>query len=209
MSSDDLTTTSYAILGLLAIQDWSTYELAQQMERSLSYFWPRAQSRIYEEPKRLVSLGLAKATSGSTGRRQRTTYAITAKGRRALARWLAVPGNGPVVEFEALLKVFFGDHSGRNDVLTNVAAIRDWADQQDRRNIEFARAYVESGGPFPERLAFITLIGKFLTDFADMVGEWAQWAAAEVSSWPANERPPAAWDVLHAVAARPITTQSR
>ena len=62
MSTDELTTTSYAILGLLGIQPWTTYELAQQMERSLKYFWPRAQSRIYEEPKRLAALGLAKAT---------------------------------------------------------------------------------------------------------------------------------------------------
>ena len=31
MSSRPLTTTSYAILGLLAIQPWSTYELAQLM----------------------------------------------------------------------------------------------------------------------------------------------------------------------------------
>ena len=83
MSTDSLTTTSYAVLGLLGIQPWTTYELAQQMERSLKHFWPRAQSRIYEEPKRLATLGLAKASREHVGRRPRTTYTITAKGRRA------------------------------------------------------------------------------------------------------------------------------
>ena len=58
MSSSALTTTSYAILGLLAIKPWSTYELAQQMDRSLGRIWPRAQSKLYEEPKKLVARGL-------------------------------------------------------------------------------------------------------------------------------------------------------
>ena len=46
-----LTTTSYAILGLLAVKPWTTYELAQQMRRALGQFWPRAESKLYEEPK--------------------------------------------------------------------------------------------------------------------------------------------------------------
>jgi DNA-binding PadR family transcriptional regulator len=58
--TDSLTTTSYAILALLALQEWSSYELAQQMGRSVDWFWPRAESVVYEEPKRLVRLGLAK-----------------------------------------------------------------------------------------------------------------------------------------------------
>lgn len=61
MSSRPLTTTSFAILGLLAIQPWSTYELAQLMRRSLQFVWPRAESNLYAEPKRLVDAGLATA----------------------------------------------------------------------------------------------------------------------------------------------------
>jgi PadR family transcriptional regulator, regulatory protein AphA len=54
-----LSPTSVAILGLFSIQPFTTYELAQQMERTLSWFWPRAASMIYEEPKKLVTAGLA------------------------------------------------------------------------------------------------------------------------------------------------------
>jgi PadR family transcriptional regulator AphA len=50
MAERELTTTSYAILGLLAIKPWSTYELAAQMRRNLHYFWPRAESNLYAEP---------------------------------------------------------------------------------------------------------------------------------------------------------------
>ena len=73
----ELTTTSYAVLGLLAVRSWTTYELAQQMGRGLGDFWPRAQSKIYEEPKRLVAAGLAHASRGTVGRRPRTVYALS------------------------------------------------------------------------------------------------------------------------------------
>lgn len=102
-----LTTTSYVILGLLALRRWSTYELAQQMKRSIHYYWPRVESHIYEEPKKLVAHGLATATREYAGRRPRTVYAITDEGRKALQTWLAEPGKGPLVEFEGLVKVLF------------------------------------------------------------------------------------------------------
>ncbi len=40
------TTTSHALLGLLAVRDWTTYELAKQVKRSLSWFWPRAERKL-------------------------------------------------------------------------------------------------------------------------------------------------------------------
>jgi DNA-binding PadR family transcriptional regulator len=203
MSTGDLTTTSYAILGLLAIRPWTTYELAQQMDRSLRSFWPRAQSRIYEEPKRLVAEGLATARADEVGRRRRTIYSITAKGRRVLRTWLAEPGGGPVVEFEALLKVFFAEHATKADVEGNIAAIRAWAEEQNATNIAFARMYRDTGGPFPERLASIILVGRFLVDLADTIANWADWAQATVAGWPDDTtRAEPDWDTINAVAAR-------
>jgi DNA-binding PadR family transcriptional regulator len=205
MSRDELTTTSYAVLGLLGIKPWTTYELAQQMDRSLKYFWPRAQSRIYEEPKRLATLGLAKATPEHVGRRPRTTYSITAKGRRALQRWLAEPGGGPSLEFEALLKVFYGEQATKRDVLVNIDSMARWAAGQNAVNVAFARLYRDTGGPYPQRLAVIALTGKFLTDLADMVSAWATWAADTVASWPddpAEADPPR--DVLDSIARRAV-----
>ena len=184
MSTAELTTTSYALLGLLGIRSWTTYELAQQMERSLKSFWPRAASRVYEEPKRLVALGLATAKREHVGRRSRTVYAITAKGRRTLSRWLAAPGTGLTMEFEALLKVLFAEQATREDVLANIAAARSWAEQQNAENVAFARLYQDGDGPFPERLAAIELTGRFMTDLADTVASWAVWAEHRVAEWP-------------------------
>jgi DNA-binding PadR family transcriptional regulator len=64
-----LTTTSYAILGLLAIKPWTTYELAKQMEGSLRNFWPRAERKLYEEPRKLVAHQLATVQHGTVGKR--------------------------------------------------------------------------------------------------------------------------------------------
>src|SRR6476620_10830768 len=115
-----LTSTSYALLGLLAVRPWTTHELVQQVELSLRRIWPRAQSKLYEEPKKLVAHGLAHAEDDSVGRRRRTRYTITARGRESLAEWLRAPGKGPVLESEQLLKIHFADSGSRADVLAHL-----------------------------------------------------------------------------------------
>jgi PadR family transcriptional regulator AphA len=183
-SAPAMTTTSYAILGLLAVKPWTTHELVQQVDRSLRRIWPRAQSKLYEEPKKLVAYGFARATDDSVGRRRRTRYTITARGRRALAAWLQVPGDGPVLEFEQLLKINFADSGTRADILANVAATRDWVLDQNRENLATGRAYLEGRSAFPQRAALNQLGGRFLTDFYAMVARWVDWATEVVEGWP-------------------------
>ena len=179
-----LTATSYAILGLLAVKPWTTYELAQQMERALGQFWPRAESRIYEEPKKLVAHGLARASSEMVGKRPRTVYSITAKGRRALAQWVPTPGAGPVLEFEQLIKVFFAEHGTKADLLATLAAVREGSVQLLGASARVPQAYLDGNGPFPERLPWLLLVGQFLLDFQLMVERWADWSSEIVATWP-------------------------
>jgi DNA-binding PadR family transcriptional regulator len=183
-----MTTTSYAILGLLAVKPWTTHELVQQVDRSLRRIWPRAQSKLYEEPKKLVARGYARAADDPVGRRRRTRYTITAKGRRALARWLQAPGAGPVLECEQLVKIHFADSGTRDDVLAHLAATRAWVREQNEENLAAARAYLAGRGEFPERAALNQLVGRFLTDHYAMVARWADWATAVVASWPGDVR---------------------
>jgi PadR family transcriptional regulator, regulatory protein AphA len=179
-----MTTTSYAILGLLAVKPWTTHELVQQVDRSLRRFWPRAQSKLYEEPKKLVSHGYARADDDSVGRRRRTRYTITQKGRRALAVWLQEPGAGPVLEFEQLLKISFADNGSKADILMSLEATRAWVISQNEENLATARAYLEGEGAFPQRAALNQLAGRFLTDFYVTVARWAEWASEIVDTWP-------------------------
>src|SRR5687767_1624209 len=130
MSSKSITTTSYAILGLLSVQPFTTYELAQQMDRALGSFWPRARSKIYEEPKKLVALGLARASAETVGQRPRTVYSITARGRRALEARVTEPGGAPSLEFEQLVQVFFAEIGSKANLLATLEAARRWSDEQ-------------------------------------------------------------------------------
>lgn len=179
-----LTTTSYAILGLLAVRPWTTHELVQQVDRTLRRFWPRAQSKLYEEPKKLVARGYAKATDDPVGRRRRTRYTITPAGRRALAAWVAQPGEGPVLEFEQLVKIHFADSGSKADVLANLDAARTWVLAQNEGNLAAARAYLAGEGSFPERAALNQLPGRFLTELYATVARWVVWAEAVVADWP-------------------------
>jgi DNA-binding PadR family transcriptional regulator len=183
-SAPTLTTTSYAILGLLAVRPWTTHELVRQVDRSLRRIWPRATSKLYEEPKKLVAHGYARATDDSVGRRRRTRYTITPKGRRALAEWLSRPGEGPVLECEQLVKIHFADSGSKQDIVANLEAMRAWVLEQNEENLATARAYLEGRGAFPERAALNQLPGRFLTDFYVMVARWVVWATRVVEGWP-------------------------
>ena len=203
MSTGDLTTTSYAILGLLAVRQWSTYELARQMDRALGWFWPRARSKLYEEPKKLVALGMATATEEPVGRRRRTVYSITAKGRRALAAWVRTPGEGPVLEFEALVKVFFAEHATRTDLLHTLTRLRTWLEDRAVESQGIPQEYLEGRGPYPERLPWLILAGRFLEEFDLAVERWLDWATDTVQSWPEDiTTAEPDWEALAAMAER-------
>ena len=179
-----LTTTTYGVLGLLAVRPHSTYELAKAMGRSVGRVWPRAQSKLFEEPKKLVSHGYARAEEDFVGRRPRTVYTITRSGRRALATWLADPGDGPALEFEGLVKLVFADHGTRDDALATIARAREWAVEMNAGNLEAGARFAEKDGLYEQRRATTLLFGAFLTDFYALVAHWAEWAEAEVSGWP-------------------------
>src|SRR5829696_7133374 len=103
-SPPGLTTTSYAVLAQLAVRPWSTYELAQQRVRYFRYVWPRAESAIYREVKRLAAMELVAAKREYIGRRPRTVYSITEAGRQVLREWLATPVSPFAMDFEEMLR---------------------------------------------------------------------------------------------------------
>jgi PadR family transcriptional regulator AphA len=179
-----LTTTSHAVLALLALQPWTTYQLARQMERSLGWIWPRAISRLYEEPKKLVAAGLATSRPEATGRRPSTVYTITAEGRDALTAWLAEPGTGPVLECEALVKIAYADQGTRDGLLANLAALIDDATAKLHFGEMIAQSYLHGRGPFQERLPFSGLMWRFLWEYHVTVLRWARWAHDQVQAWP-------------------------
>jgi len=181
-----LTPTSYAILGLLAVKPWTTYELAKQVDQTLSRFWPRTRSKLYEEPKKLAAAGLATATSSATGRRRSTVYAITPGGRRALADWLTRDSTPPTFESEHLLKVFYAENGTTDELRATLDGLRRWVVEQSLPNVDVGSRYLAGTGAHPERLATLVLTSRFLDDYLELLDRWAAWAETVVAAWPSD-----------------------
>lgn len=187
-----LTTTSYAILGLLALRPWSGYELSQQMRRNVGEFWPRAERGLYDEPKNLVAHGFASTSHESRGRRARTVYTITPAGRRALGAWLAERGSTrPQFESEAVLRIAFAEHGRAEDALATLAELQDQVRELSRFAAEISRTYVEGRGLYPERVHTISLVNRFFADYFAVIDSWAAWAREQIVAWGDISRPPA------------------
>jgi DNA-binding PadR family transcriptional regulator len=197
------TTTSYALLGLLALRSWTTYELAKQAQRSLNWFWPRAERKLYEEPKHLVEAGLATARTESTGKRPRTVYSITRAGRRELARWLGDPPVPRAGEFEAMVKVFFADSGTRDQLLATL----DRIESEALERIGALAGQTEEESAFPERLHVNALSIRLYFDQEQAVLAWTRWARQQVETWRSTTDP-GDWDapaMLRDMAARART----
>jgi DNA-binding PadR family transcriptional regulator len=76
----------HAVLGLLAVQPSTGYELAQRFDRSLANAWHASHSQIYPELARLQDAGMVEVV-GEGARRSRT-WAVTPQGREELRRWM-------------------------------------------------------------------------------------------------------------------------
>jgi DNA-binding PadR family transcriptional regulator len=181
--SQELSTTAYAVLGLLCLREWSAYELAQQMQRSMRVWWPRAESRAYAEPQRLKQLGLVRARDEGVGDRPRTVYTVTAKGRRVFETWLDERTGLFRLEFEAMLKVFFADQGSKAQLSSRIADIARATEHELDRAAAFDDEYLATGGPFPERLHLTVLATDLYLRFLEATLEWSEWAEERVADW--------------------------
>jgi PadR family transcriptional regulator AphA len=193
-----LTTTSHAILGLLALRPWTTYELAKQVQRSLGWFWPRAERKLYDEPKRLVAAGLATSEHEMTGKRPRTMYSITDEGRAALRAWLDEPAGAPSLEFEGMIKVFFADGGSLEQMRATLTSI---AENAEARLTELEAKVAENTAgdvAFPQRLPINTIGLRFMIDHERVTATWARWSLDQIADWrsPTN---PGTWNYRLAI----------
>ena len=172
-----------AVLALLGVDRWTPYELVQHMKRStIHYIWPRAESKMYEEMKRLAAAGHATATADRSDPR-RTRYAISASGRRLLRRWVAEPGSGVFFESEGALKVLFAEYGTKEQLLATINSIRAQALGVLDRRAQVFDEVVRDGPPYPDRIHQSALIFDLVNRLTCAVVEWADWAGSRVDNW--------------------------
>jgi PadR family transcriptional regulator AphA len=199
--------TTYSLLGLLAIRSWTGYELTQQLRRSLHFVWPSSEGHLYREQKRLIEIGWAIMSPEPVGRRQRNRYTITDEGRAALRAWLRTQPGPPRLEIEGLVRMFYGDQGDVEDMLRSMEATRDQARSMLNELVEFADEYLEPGGPlqmleagsataesqaprvfhgrpqFPERLHVVALVLDVTTTLLADLDIALAAAAEDVRTW--------------------------
>jgi DNA-binding PadR family transcriptional regulator len=180
-----LTTISYALLGHLAMRPWTVYDLVQQMQRNVHYFFPRVESQVYAEPKRLVEAGLAVATVEMTGKRKRTVYSITDEGRLELERWLAEPiRKGPLLEFEGLLRVQLAPFGTDEDLASTLLQVREQINELQTLADRIRLEYLEGRAPFQRFVLTRSMLYDFLDSYARLVDDWAERSQERMAAWP-------------------------
>ena len=98
------------LLGLLAIEPMSGYDLGLTIRASVGHIWNESYGQIYPNLKRLAAEGFVTAkTEQQKGKPDRHIYSITEKGRERLVKWLEVQPQPEIPRNEFLLKLFFGD----------------------------------------------------------------------------------------------------
>jgi PadR family transcriptional regulator AphA len=168
----------YALLGLLAEEPASGYDLTRKFERALQrYAWHAKHSQIYPELNRLAADGLvAVVAEGARGRR---TYTITDTGRAELRSWMLHPPEVFVARNEFVLRMFLLSALDPDDaraVLRPIAegSARELATLRDR--IDAADATTPPGtGPALGRLVAEYGLRSFQTTH-----DWAQWALNQI-----------------------------
>ena len=137
MSNSRLSTTSYLVLGMVALRGPTTpYDLKRAVGRSVGYFWRFPHTQLYDEPARLTAAGLLRAEQEDNGRRRRT-YTITPAGMDALGEWLREPTSEHFqLRDVAEIKLFFSELVDVEDV---VALAREQIRVHEERLGEYER----------------------------------------------------------------------
>jgi PadR family transcriptional regulator, regulatory protein AphA len=182
-SPSGLTTTSYAVLAQLAVRPWSTYELARQRVRYFRYVWPRAESAIYREVKRLAAMGLVEAKREYVGRRPRTVYSITEPGRQTLREWLATPVSPFAMDFEAMLRLFIAPLGTKEQLVATLEQVRSDAQEMLRFGGAVKQEFLEGRAVLQDQVYLRALAVDFFISLLNTVDGWAERTLSEIRGW--------------------------
>jgi len=125
-----LTPTSYIVLGLLADEPGTPYDLKARVAAGVGNFWTVQHAQLYTETARLAEEGFLDEHREAEGRR-RKTYSITKAGKKALSSWLKEDAVGelPEVRDPGLLKLYMGADPkalAAAQVAAHKARLKEW-----------------------------------------------------------------------------------
>src|SRR4051812_6394639 len=137
----------HAMLGLLAVEPATGYDLTGKFDKSLGNAWHASHSQIYPELARLEEEGMIEVVA--EGARRSKTYGLTTAGQAELRRWLVEAEPSRHQRNESALRTFLAPRLlAPADART--ALERDLRFVLDQRAaLEQIRAAIEAGGGSP------------------------------------------------------------
>jgi PadR family transcriptional regulator AphA len=175
----------FALLGLLAVEPASGYDLKRAINRSTYFIWNATGPQIYNTLHKLREEGCITSQSlAQDGKPDKQIHTITVRGRARLEDFMSEPIRASVTRDEVLLRIFFGNFASnviiKRELASYLQRIRD-----ERTTMEATEARITAHpGPKHEARRFQLLslrikvgqyrameqeLVRFLKDDADKV----------------------------------------
>jgi DNA-binding PadR family transcriptional regulator len=164
----------HALIGLLAEQPASGWDLTRRFSEVLGSVWPAGHPQIYGELRKLLDEGLIEVDS--EGPRGRKAYRVTDGGLAEVRRWLTADEVDHTIRLESVLRSVFFWLMTPEELAAHLdreaAHYHDLAAQL--RKIASAKDQGEYGhGPQMQSLRIAAEAGIRVTE---ALGDWADWA---------------------------------
>ncbi len=102
-----MNTLSYTLLGLIARQPLSGYDLTRQMRERMGLLWPVSHSQIYPELAQMEAQGLiTHEVVEQQDRPAKKVYRLTVAGHLTLEQWVTAPTPPTSIRDEFILKAY-------------------------------------------------------------------------------------------------------
>jgi PadR family transcriptional regulator, regulatory protein AphA len=116
----------FALLGLIANQPASGYDLKRTIERSIYFIWNATAPQIYNTLAKLREDGLIRSEAmPQQGRPDKQIHSITPAGRAALEAFVSEPIRASVTRDEVLMRVFLGNFADPRAMQAELLAYLD------------------------------------------------------------------------------------
>ena len=134
----------FALLGLLAVEPASGYDLKRAINRSTYFIWNATGPQIYNTLHKLREEGyLTSESLPQKGKPDKQIHTITASGRAALKQFMSEPIRAAVTRDEVLLRIFFGNFASRSTIKRELEAYLDRI-RRERTFMEATKARIDA-----------------------------------------------------------------
>jgi DNA-binding PadR family transcriptional regulator len=167
LSSNRLTSVSYAVLVLVGQGGAGPHDLVRMMRQGRIYE-SAAESQYYAEPKRLERLGYLEARKQPGRTHERTHYELTERGLDALREWIGGRPEHPRLASDPILRLLAADLVGEAPARESLLRMReDIADLRSR----LAEAD-EAARTLPHREKYLLLNHRLAGRVLDAYEQW-------------------------------------